>query len=37
MKRPSKWASDAGKAERLWKMSEDLVDEKLTNSKQSHL
>ena len=36
-RRPSKWASDATKAERLWNLSEDLVGEKFGSGKQSRL
>lgn len=37
MKRPSKWASEPEKAERLWKLSEDLVGEKFSHGKESRL
>jgi hypothetical protein len=37
LKRPSKWASDVDKAERLWRLSEDLVGEEFTRSKDSRL
>jgi len=37
MKRPSKWASDIGKAERLWHLSELLVDEKFDYGRTSRL
>jgi len=37
MKRPSKWASEPEKAERLWKLSEDLVGEKFSHGKDSRL
>lgn len=37
MKRPSKWASDVEKAERLWNLSEELVGEKFTKGKASRL
>lgn len=37
MRRPSKWASDIDKAERLWALSEELVGEKFTKGKASRL
>ena len=37
MRRPSKWASDPQKAERLWKLSEELVGEKFSSGKESRL
>jgi len=37
LKRPSKWASNADKAERLWRLSEDLVGGKITSGKDSRL
>jgi len=37
LKRPSKWASDAEKAERLWRLSEELVGEKFISGKESRL
>lgn len=37
LRRPSKWASDTDKAERLWRLSEDLVGEKFTSGKESRL
>jgi len=37
LKRPSKWASDPDKAERLWKLSEELVGQKLDVEVKSRL
>jgi len=37
MGRPSKWASDIDKAERLWVLSEEMVGEKFTKGKASRL
>jgi hypothetical protein len=37
IRRSSKWASDAEKAERLWKLSEELVQEKFSYGKSSRL
>ncbi len=37
IKRPSKWALNPGKAEELWRMSEDLVGEKFRPGKDSKL
>jgi hypothetical protein len=37
MKRPSKWASDVEKAERLWVLSEHLVGEKFLRGKASRI
>jgi hypothetical protein len=36
-KRPSKWASDPKKAERLWELSEDLVGQKFSHEAKSRL
>ena len=35
--RPSKWAADPEKAERLWKLSEELVGEKFRYGKENKL
>jgi hypothetical protein len=37
LKRPSKWASDPEKAERLWKLSEELVGQKFDLGVKSRL
>jgi len=37
LKRPAKWASDVGNAEKLWSLSEELVGEELTSRKESRL
>jgi len=37
IKRPSKWAFDPVKAERLWRLSEELVGEKYGYGKESRL
>ena len=37
IKRPSKWALDVEKAEKLWKLSEGLVGEKFIYGKMSRL
>ncbi len=34
MKRPSKWAADSEKAERLWKLSEELAGEKFSYAEE---
>jgi hypothetical protein len=37
LKKPSKWASDVDKAERLWRLSEDLVGEEFARGRNSRL
>jgi hypothetical protein len=37
LRRPSKWAYDAGKAERLWVLSEELVQNKFNHGRESKM
>lgn len=37
VKKPARWASDVDKADRLWRLTEELVEEKFNYSKESRL